>query len=212
MNPTATIDSGRSMASLGARPWAFIAALMLSVGLFGGSAANAAGSVQFNSPADGSSAVVNTAITPTGSASITGTTGDGLDLVLVLDSSGSMGGSRAAAQRAAAKALVASLPTSTSSVSIVEFDSDANLVIGLTPLTPASNITAINAAIDVVDASGGTFIGSGIDEATGILTGAGATASRSQQMVVLSDGAPPLEIPPSMQPLHWPPAWKTFMR
>jgi hypothetical protein len=164
-------------------------AMLLSFGPLGAGVANAAGSVSFTSPPDGSSAVVGTHITPTGSASISGTTGDGLDLVLVLDSSGSMFGARQAAQAAAAKALVASLPTATSSVSIVEFDSNASVVIGLTPLIPASNITDINNAIDSVDASGGTTIGTGIDAATGVLTGAGATPTRQQMMVVLSDGS-----------------------
>lgn len=180
----------------GGRLLAVIGAVIFAFGTMGGSVAQAAGSVSFNSPADGSSAAIGTSITPTGSASATGTTGDGLDLVLVLDSSGSMttfdsaaGKTRRQAQREAAKALVASLPTATTSVSIVEFDSSASTVIGLTPLIPAGNITAINNAIDGVDASGGTFIGTGIDAATAILTGAGATATRSQQMVVLSDGS-----------------------
>jgi hypothetical protein len=154
----------------------------------------AAGTVSFTSPVDGSSAAIGTLVTPTGIASGTGTGGTGLDLVLVLDSSGSMSSSNANQtrrqwQRDAAIALVNSLPTGTSSVSIVEFDSDANVVVGLTPLVPASNITAIISAINGVDASGGTNIPDGIAAATGVLTGAGHTVGRSQQMVVISDGA-----------------------
>lgn len=185
-----TTSSARQLKSLGARIWAFLAALVLSVGIFGASSANAAGSVSFNSPVDGSSAPAGTSVTPTGIANISGTGGTGLDLVIVMDSSGSMAtGGRQAAQKAAAKALVDALPVTTTSVSIVEFDSDSNEVIGLTPLMPASNITAIKTAIDSVDSNGLTTIGDGIDEATAILIGAGSTSGRSKQMVVLSDGS-----------------------
>lgn len=167
-----------------------LAALAASIALFAPAASHAAGTVSFTSPVDGSSAPIGTLVTPTGIASGTGTGGTGLDLVIVLDSSGSMSTfevdrSRQQWQRDAAIALVNSLPTGTSSVSIVEFDSDANTVIGLTPLIPASNITAVIAAINSVDASGGTNIPTGIDAATAVLTGAGHTVGRSQQMVVI---------------------------
>ncbi len=171
-----------------------LAALATSIALLAPGLASAAGTVSFTTPVDGSSAPVGTLVTPTGNASGTGTGGSGLDLVLVLDSSGSMssfnsGKTRQQWQRDAAIALVNSLPTSTSSVSIVEFDSDANVVIGLTPLIPAANINSIIAAINGVNANGGTNIPSGIAAATTVLTGAGHTAGRSQQMVVISDGS-----------------------
>jgi uncharacterized protein YegL len=156
--------------------------------------ASAAGTVSFTSPADGSSQPVGSIVVPTGIASATGTGGTGLDLVIVLDSSGSMGTTNAGKtrqqwQKDAAIALVNSLPAGTSSVSIVEFDSDASVVRSLTPLTPAANLAAIIDAINSVDASGGTNIPTGIDAATGVLTGAGHTSGRSQQMVVISDGS-----------------------
>jgi len=168
-------------------------AMLVFSGLFFATA-NAATSVSWVSPADGSSYPTGTSVSPTGIAGTTGVVGgSGLDLMLVLDSSGSMGSyyngkTLRQWQAEAAKALVASLPTGTTSVGIVEFDSDANLVTGLTALTPASNIAAINAAIDSVDASGGTNIPSGISAATTELTGAHHTAGRAQMMVVLSDG------------------------
>ncbi|MEM6577096.1 MAG: vWA domain-containing protein [Pseudomonadota bacterium] len=174
-----------------------LAAFLLSIGFLGGNAAQAAGSVSFTSPADGSMAPVGTAITPTGQASATGTTGGGLDLVLVLDSSGSMsaietaGGttqSRREWQQDAAIAIVNALPAGSSRVSIVEFDSDANIVVGLTPLIPASNVTAIINAINGVDASGGTDIPDGINAARTELSNNGNPAA-SQQMVVFSDGS-----------------------
>lgn len=167
-------------------------ATMMAV--FSGSKAEAAASVNWLTPPDGSSYLVGTPVAPTGNANATGTTGTGLDLVLVLDSSGSMGGTAGTTQtlqqwqRDASIALVNSLPEDTTSVSIVEFDSDANVVIGLTPLIPASNKTDIINAINGVNASGGTNIPSGINAGTGVLTGGGATAGRASQMVVLSDG------------------------
>ncbi|ABI93440.1 von Willebrand factor type A domain protein, putative (plasmid) [Roseobacter denitrificans OCh 114] len=165
------------------------------VTLFMAGQVHAAASVSWLSPTDGSSAPVGTNVAPTGVASGVGSSGDGLDLVLVLDSSGSMadinnGKSRQQWQRDAAIALVNSLPAATTSVSIVEFDSNANVVTGLTSLTPASNIPAIIAAINGVNASGGTNIASGIAAAAGELTGANATTGRSKQMVVISDGDP----------------------
>lgn len=163
-------------------------ALVLSLGLLGGGVANAAGTVSFNSPADGSSAPVGTSITPTGIASGTGTTGSGLDLAIVIDVSGSTGGAVIAAEKAAAIALINSVPAASTSVTIVSYDSSANVVSSLTPLTPASNIATLTAAINGLSAGGGTFIGTGINAAAAELTGANATAGRSTQMVVMSDG------------------------
>ena len=167
-------------------------ALLFILSAFG--SAQAATSVSWLTPADGSVFPTGTNVSPTGIASGIGSTGgSGLDLVLVLDSSRSMGitesgKTRRQWQAEAAIALVNSLPTTTTSVGIVEFDFDANLVTGLTSLTPASNITALEAAINSVDASGSTNIGSGIRAATTELTGANHTAGRTQMMLVLSDG------------------------
>lgn len=156
----------------------------------------AAVSVAWNSPADGSTFPVGTMVMPDGTASGIGQVGKGLDLILVLDSSGSMSRSqnvggvvktRRQWQQDAANALVNSLPANSVSIGVVEFDSNANLVRALSPLSTDS--AAIIAAINSVDASGGTFIGSGITKAITELTGANHTAGRSRQMVVFSDGS-----------------------
>jgi Ca-activated chloride channel homolog len=168
----------------------FIAvAVMLMAGT-----AMAATSVSWISPADGSSYCAGTLVDLTGQASAGVINGTGLDLAIVMDSSGSMGtydytygGTRQAAQKEAAHALVNALPVATTSVSIIEFDSDSNTVIVLTSLT--SNITAIHNAIDSVNSSGGTYIGYGIDKATTELTGANHTTGHVQMMVVMSDGS-----------------------
>ena len=158
--------------------------------------AQAATSVSWNAPADGSAFPVGTEVMPDGTASALGSTGNGLDLMLVLDSSGSMTisqtvgavtQSRAQWQKDAAIALVNSLPENSISVGIVEFDSNANLVRQLSPLL--TDKALIIAAINNVDASGGTTIGTGIVTATAELTGANHTLGRSQQMVVFSDGS-----------------------
>ncbi|WP_275395080.1 vWA domain-containing protein [Spiribacter vilamensis] len=140
---------------------------------------------------------VGTTVSPTGIASGTGSGGSGLDLGIVMDSSGSMGAfetvgnttqTRREWQQQFARDLVSGLPTTNTSVGIVEFDSSASTVQSLTPLSSPGNISLINSAIDSVDASGLTDIGDGITEAEAILTGVDATVGRSQQMVVFSDG------------------------
>jgi Ca-activated chloride channel family protein len=142
----------------------------------------AATSATWLTPANGSSYAVGTAVTVTGAAGASG--GIGLDLALVLDSSGSMasyGG--ATAQRAAANALVDSLSTVGTSVAVIDFDYYATTV---QPLT--SNFTAVHTAINGIDATGGTAIDAGVNQAAAELTGANHTAGRQQVMVVMSDG------------------------
>jgi len=168
--------------------------------LFAGSAL-ADVSVEWVSPANGSSYPVGTEVVLNGNASATGQAGQGMDLALVLDSSGSMytsydeNGQYCLSgpscqrlqywQQEAAIALVNSLPDGVA-VSIVEFDFDANLITGLTELTTDRSSTL--SAIASVDASGGTRIGAGIDAALDELTGVNANELSAQQMVVFSDG------------------------
>jgi hypothetical protein len=166
-------------------PLILAAAFLLIAG-----SAMAATSVSWISPSDGTSYNVGDIVNPTGQASATGTTGGtGLDLALVLDSSGSMrSNGRQQAQKDAANALVDALPPGTTSVTIIEYDSDANTVRTLLALASATNIDLIHAAINATNASGGTDIRDGINQATSELTSVRADASRSQMMVVLSDG------------------------
>nr|WP_321464698.1 VWA domain-containing protein [uncultured Desulfobulbus sp.] len=163
-----------------------LSALALSTTALLNSGAQAATSAAWISPPDGSSYCVGTAVTLTGQAAGQGQVGgSGLDLVLVMDSSGSMYTAGQIAQRNAALALVAALPQATTSVGIVQFDSYTSTVIGLTPLDGTN--TAVNSAINSVDASGGTAIHAGVAQGASVLAGA-ADASRIQAMVVMSDG------------------------
>ncbi len=171
----------------------FMTSAMASAVLFAGAGAMADVSVVWTAPANGTVYPVGTLVNPVGAATATGSIGGtgGLDLALVLDSSGSMttsnsGKTRQQWQREAATALVNALPQGSTSVAVIEFDSDANTVRALTPLVPDKALV-IN-AINAVDASGGTTIGTGIDRATSVLTGSGHTAGRNQVMVVISDG------------------------
>jgi hypothetical protein len=156
-------------------------------------AADAGVVTSWTSPSNGSSFLAGTIINPAGSANASGTLGGtGLDLALVLDSSGSMalinnGKSRQEWQQLAAIALVDALPAASTSVTIVEFDSNATLLSRLVPLSTAK--AQVVSAINAVDASGGTTIGAGIDIARGELIGANATSGRTQMMVVVSDGS-----------------------
>lgn len=174
-------------------------------GLLASMTSHADTSVNWTSPANGTTYPTGTSVTITGQAGATGQVGgSGLDLVIVLDSSGSMGTLNNAAggscspvsatcktrqnwQREAAIALVNNLPAGSTSVSIVEFDSDASVVRTLVPLS--SDLALVVAAINAVDASGNTNIPSGIVAGTAELTGVRHTAGRPQHMVVMSDGA-----------------------
>ncbi|MBN2477465.1 MAG: VWA domain-containing protein [Pirellulales bacterium] len=150
--------------------------------------AMAAVSVGWVAPPDGSSYLAGTVVNPNGQAGASGTVGGaGLDLALVLDSSGSMSSyGRQQAQKDAAIALVNALPLDTTSVAVIEYDSDANTVRVLTALS--SDKALVIAAINSVDASGGTDIRDGINQATAELTGVHHTVGRAQMMVVTSDG------------------------
>lgn len=155
----------------------------------------ATSAVNWIAPSYGTTFPVDTIVSPTGIASGIGTTGDGLDLALVLDSSASMTAlvsvngvtqTRAQWQKDAAFAMVENLPMTNVAVAVVEFDYYSSLVRWLSPLSTEKD--AILAAINAVDASGSTFIGKGIDVATAELTGDNHTAGWVQQMVVFSDG------------------------
>lgn len=163
-------------------------AFALSVAAFGfsGSTAHAAGSVAWTAPANNSSFAVGTVITPDGAANATGSVGgSGLDLVLVLDGSGSMNASTLASQADAANALIQSVPVATSSIGVVRFASTATI---LEPLQTAANQAALIAAVNSVTDSGSTNTAAGISTAASMLTA--DDNGRSKQMVVISDGGP----------------------
>lgn len=183
----------------------WLTATLASAALLGGAtlipgSAQAAGSVQWLAPPDGSTYLVGTNVKPDGNADGFGQPGTGLDLMLVLDASGSMtiintaGGvtkTRLAWQADAAKALVNSLPATNTSVGVVQYETNASLRL---PLTSTANTATINAAIDAVPATGWTGTGLGIELAQAQFALDG-TPGRVKQMVVISDGDPNRPLP-----------------
>jgi Ca-activated chloride channel family protein len=155
-------------------------------------AAQAAVAVSWLAPANNSAFLAGTPITLTGAANASGIAGGtGLDLALVLDSSGSMtinelGKTRQQWQREAAIALVNALPQNTTSVAVIDFDSVAHLDRVLTPLNPSK--AQVISAINGVDALGQTNIGAGITAGATELLGARGTAGRTQIEIVITDG------------------------
>lgn len=165
---------------------------LVSVGLGMSGAAQAAVAVSWTGPSPFATYSVGEVVNPFGNANASGIIGGtGLDLALVLDSSGSMGTissgkSRNAWLEEASAALVNALPVDSTSVAVIDFDSNALLLQGLTPLSSGS--AAVLSAITAIDASGGTNIGAGIDRASTELIGPNHTDGRTQMMVVVSDG------------------------
>lgn len=146
--------------------------------------------VDWLAPPDGSSFLEGTIVNPCGNANASGQTGGaGLDLALVIDTSGSMGWAPNYTlnnyAKPAAKSLVAALPQSTSSVAVVGFASSGYTSIGLTPLVP--NKPSVDSAIDGLSDGGGTNIGAGVSQGTSALL-ADHTTGRQMMQVVLSDG------------------------
>lgn len=172
------------------RQWLVVPALV-TIGLSASSASLAAVAVSWTGPSPLATYSVGEIVNPFGNANASGIIGGtGLDLALVLDSSGSMstfnsGKSRNAWLEEASTALVNALPVTTS-VAIVDFDDTAKLLQGLTPLS--SDSAAVLSAITAIDASGGTAIDAGIDRASTELTGPNHTDGRTQMMVIVSDG------------------------
>ena len=155
--------------------------------LFMGGTALADTSVAWTSPADGSTFNVGTVVNPQGQAGAIGDPGTGLDLMLVIDTSGSMSSTGITAAKSAATAMINSLPDYTTQVGIVTFDMGANTYRLLQDLT--TNKTDLLAAVNALTAPGpATAIGDGINAATAQLTGANAIAGHAKMQVVLSDG------------------------
>lgn len=155
--------------------------------------ASAEVTVSWTAPSESGTYIAGQLISLTGNANSNGLIGGtGLDLALVLDSSGSMttvsgGKSRSTWLKEASVALVDALPGISTSVTVVDFDSDALLVRSLTALS--ADKASVVSGIQKIDAAGGTNIGAGIDLAAKELTGANHAAGRSQMMVVVSDGS-----------------------
>jgi len=164
--------------------------IILALCVMAGSAgiALADSSASFFAPANGSSYLVGTCVQVTGQATGFGTSGGtGLDLMLVIDESGSMAGSGIASAKTAAKSLIDALPTATTQAGLVSFDSSGYLRQGLLAMSTPANVTTLKNAVDALVAGGGTTIGAGITVATNEILANGISGHAKMQ-VVLSDG------------------------
>jgi predicted ribosomally synthesized peptide with SipW-like signal peptide len=124
-----------------------------------------------------------------------GQVGDEADVVIVMDTSGSMGGQKIANAKAGAEALVDAVGSNVR-IGIVEFSTQESLVQELT-----TDKTALKAAIQGLGTGGTTNIEGGINGARDILTPGGdvsvevdptvtADPNTANIMVLLSDGQP----------------------
>ena len=104
-----------------------------------------------------------------------------VDLIIVVDESGSMSGSRMTNAKSAAKEVVAQMRES-DRCAIVGFTYSPNVIQTLT-----SDKSSLNTAIDKLRATGGTYIYKGIDSALEMFDTM-SNADRSKYIILLSDG------------------------
>ncbi|PJE64666.1 MAG: hypothetical protein COU90_02395, partial [Candidatus Ryanbacteria bacterium CG10_big_fil_rev_8_21_14_0_10_43_42] len=109
-----------------------------------------------------------------------------LDIALVLDKSGSIGGNEAEIKGAAKAVVNAFLPATDTELGVIFFDSTSAVV---QPLT--NNVTDLETAIDTLSAGGGTFWGPAIDDGRTMLeVGDRDDADHKDLMIMFSDGSP----------------------
>lgn len=104
-------------------------------------------------------------------------------IALVLDTSGSMAGSKLEDARRAAHRLVDSL-TERDQLSLVNFGSEVNAT-ALQPLTPAGK-ASLHAAIDALQSAGSTNLSGGLERGWSVLR----EARGARRLVLVSDGQP----------------------
>jgi uncharacterized membrane protein/uncharacterized protein YegL len=107
-----------------------------------------------------------------------------LAMVLVIDKSGSMQGTKIEMARQAAKATVELLGAQ-DSIAVIAFDSNTQVVC---PLTTASDAATVQAAIDSLAASGGTNMAPAVAAAKETLE---ATPAKIRHVICLGDGRTP---------------------
>ncbi len=165
----------------------FFSLILAAAFLLIAGSAMAATTVSWTSPANGTSYPVGTIVNPAGNANASDWVGGtGLDLMLVIDVSGSMGGAGITAAKAAANAMIDTLPDATTQLGIVTFSSSAGVYRVLQDLT--ANKAALKNAVNSLGTGGMTAMGLGIQAATNELTSSRAIADHGKMMVVLGDG------------------------
>ena len=110
----------------------------------------------------------------------------GVDLICVVDDSGSMRGDRVKLVKESLKYLV-NLMTINDKLAIVSFTNSANPILPLTDMTATGKNNAIN-AINSLRASGGTNIYSGLAKGLELINQEYSSGERVASMILLSDG------------------------
>ena len=110
----------------------------------------------------------------------------GIDLICVVDDSGSMSGSRVKLVKESLKYLV-NLMTINDKLAIVSFTDTASIKLPLTEMTEIGKSNAIK-AIDLLRARGGTNIYSGLSKGLELITRDYTSGERVASMILLSDG------------------------
>ncbi|KAM3271352.1 hypothetical protein ACQJBY_041878 [Aegilops geniculata] len=111
---------------------------------------------------------------------------EGLDLVAVLDVSGSMGGDKIESVKKALQFVIMKL-TPVDRLSIVTFDSTARSLNPLRSMTQAAQ-TDLKAIVNRLAAGGGTDIMAGLELGLAVLRGRVHTESRTPNIFLMSDG------------------------
>jgi VCBS repeat-containing protein len=108
------------------------------------------------------------------------------DIVLVIDISGSMEGSKLNSAKVAAKSFIDNIIAKNQGhrIAIVSFESTPSVVLGF-----STNATELKDAIDNLEDGGGTHLEGGIRVATNLLTDNGLSTN-SKAIVLLGDGEP----------------------
>ncbi|MFN8473800.1 MAG: VWA domain-containing protein [Anaerolineae bacterium] len=107
------------------------------------------------------------------------------DVLLALDRSGSMAGTKLAAAKDAAKGFVDRMDTTTDQVGLVSFGSSPNLDVALT-----SSVGPVRAAIDGLVAGGSTDMAGAINAAQAELVSGRHRTTNQPIIVLMSDGRP----------------------
>ena len=107
----------------------------------------------------------------------------GLDVVLAIDSSGSMGSNDREGLRKEAAKLFADKLGENDRAAIIDFDNYASVTCALT-----NDKEQIKAAIDNVDSSGGTDLAEPVSTGINILTSDDISASKYKFIILLTDG------------------------
>lgn len=110
-----------------------------------------------------------------------------LDLICIVDVSSSMSGNKIQLVKDSLKYIVNKLMKEEDRLAIVTFNSNANVIIGLTYMNTNNKNTVIN-KIDNLRASGGTNIYKGLSSSLELITSNYISEQRTASMILLSDG------------------------